>query len=183
MLSIKTELEAAIKKFESALNKEELGKGIARALNKTIAGVRTDVVKDVRKVYKLKAGDVRKTLNLYKANATRQEANMVSKDARLGLYKFAAKQNKRGTSAAIKDSRKTIAHAFIATMKNGHVGVFIRTDKRDANNRQIIEEIDSISIPYALNNESVAQTIYTSVSNRLANNLEHELSYILSKKN
>jgi hypothetical protein len=44
------------------------------------------------------------------------------------VHAYFPRQTKKGTSVEInKGARKVIAHAFIATMKSGHTGVFMRT--------------------------------------------------------
>jgi hypothetical protein len=42
------------------------------------------------------------------------------------LINYGAKQTKKGVTVRVKNGRTTLRHAFIATMPNGHKGVFER---------------------------------------------------------
>jgi hypothetical protein len=46
--------------------------------------------------------------------------------AQVTLINYGATQTKRGVSVCVKNGRKLLRHAFIATMPNGHKGVFER---------------------------------------------------------
>jgi hypothetical protein len=41
---------------------------VARSINRAVMGVRTDAIKEVRQVYNVKAGDVRKTFKIQRAS-------------------------------------------------------------------------------------------------------------------
>lgn len=103
---------------------------IARAVNKTQTGVRTDISKEVRKSHNIKAGAVRKQVKIYKMFATNLTAKTVTgvdaagravEGRGLGLPVIGysgLRQTGKGVTVKIKKSggRKLIPGAFVATM-------------------------------------------------------------------
>lgn len=191
-IKISTTIDEAIKAYKQILTDKEISVGVSRALNRTNAGVKTDSVKEIRKIYKIKAKDVRQAFSQNRATTDNLTATTTAKDKRLQAYYFNAKQNKKGVSIAVKDGRKTMSHAFIATMKNGVTLVFERfgnerkaTSGRYANTdikRQAVRSVRSVSIPYTLTNDVVDSGLTKSITTRLPTELKRQLDYILTKK-
>lgn len=93
----------------------------------------------------------------------------------------------------MKNGRKTIKHAFIATMESGQTGVFIR--KGTAPKRVItksgrlrysglpIRELFGPAIPDALANELVKKQLAQLVDRKFPAILEHEIAWAEGRKN
>ncbi len=104
-------------------------RAIMRGINRTLAGVRTDMTAETTAVLNVAAKTVRDTISLRKAYQYNLSADATSKGRPLPLVNFGARQTQTGVSVKVlKGSTRTaIKHAFIAAMKSGHKGVFWRT--------------------------------------------------------
>ena len=153
---------------------EMFPKAGARALNKVMKSAKVNASKNIREIYKMKAGDVKETMTIKKASTTKLTASLVTVGRRIALYLFNAKQNRSGVAITItKGGRKTITGAFIATMKNGHVGVFMRKGKT----RNPIGERYTISAPEMMGGKAVQEKINAFVDENLPKILSHEIEY------
>ena len=106
-------------------------RAISRALNKSAKSAKTAMVKAVREDMGLKARDVNKGLIFRASRPSRDPvAKIEISPFRVPLIKFGGTQLKRaGYKSRLKGGSGTIPHAFEATMKSGHVGVFKRAGK------------------------------------------------------
>lgn len=110
-------------------------RALVRTLNRGINSARTFMVQNIARETGLKSKDVRDALKLKEANATRLEASLGASLKRLMLIKFGARGPEpsrgrgRGVSYRLASSRHGNRHpnAFIATMRSGHRGVFVRS--------------------------------------------------------
>lgn len=106
-----------------------------RSMNRTIASARTDMSRVIAKDTGLKVGDVKDQLRVEQATVTRQVARLTIHGRRIPLIDFKARGPEpsrgrgRGVSAQLPGGRNRYKHAFIATMKSGHRGVFDRSSK------------------------------------------------------
>lgn len=115
-----------------ATMKADYPKIMTRALNKSLTGARFDFVTITREFANLKSKFIRDTAKLNKANWSKLSASLVAKSDSVPLLHYGAKQKGKGVSVnvLIDHPRTLIRHAFIATMKSGHKGVFWRKDVR-----------------------------------------------------
>ncbi len=110
--------EAAIRDALETLSRIENGfvRAYARALNKTAAGTRSDMVKLAREDYKYKAAAVRARTSVYKATWSDLQSSVKSTGGGGLLSDFAGtRQTKTGLSVNIKKSTglQRIRHAFL----------------------------------------------------------------------
>lgn len=91
------------------------------------------------------------------------------------LINYGATQTKTGVTVRVKNGRKTLKHAFIATMPNGHRGVFERTGAghkrvtkkgRSYTSGLSIRELYGPSIPDALSNDVVQKAMARLVADK-----------------
>ena len=106
-------------------------KVLTRAINKTLTGARTDMTDEAYQELNTTKTVIRSSIVVEKASW----ANLTGKTSRAGkplsLAKFTGTaQRVKGVSVKVLRSgkRSILGHAFIATMKSGHVGVFWRKD-------------------------------------------------------
>jgi hypothetical protein len=99
---------------------------VARAINHTIAKAKTGASRDIRGEYKVKAKDLSGKLAISKATRVSQTGMIRVSAKPLPIVSFGARQTRKGVSVKITGKRKVIKSAFIATMKSGHKGVFVR---------------------------------------------------------
>lgn len=126
--------EIDVKQFKQflALQKDESKKILSRAINKTLPGVRTDAVDEIYKVLALTKTTIRKYMTIKKSTANNLTGIFDVTGKPIPLINYQATSVKAGVSVRILrgESKTTVKHAFIATMKSGHRGVFWREDKR-----------------------------------------------------
>ena len=148
------------------------------AINKAMGKARVAASKEVRQVYNIKAGDIKKALNITRANSKKMYSNHIISGKRLLLSYFSPRQTKKGVTVRIKKSsgRKVVQGAFEATMKTGHKGVF----KRKGKSRLPIRELTTLDLPtmYDLRAERVFDKTISSEFNKI---FDHEFNYRLSK--
>lgn len=149
-------------------------KAAASALNKTAAQVKTQASRMIRERYNIKASDVNKTLTISRATQYRLQAALRSRGGRIPLIAFGARQVRQGTSVAVvRGQRKVVRHAFIATMRSGHRGVFMRKGKA----RLPIEEKKSLAVPQMLGTKAILQRIRDFYAMKLPEVFAHELEF------
>ncbi|MGE4292387.1 MAG: phage tail protein [Desulfovibrio sp.] len=168
----------------------DLPAAAARALNKTIKGLRTEVDAEVRARYAVKKKDVFSTMSVIKAHKRNPEARLRIKTARsIPLFRFAAtpkepreERPKKGVSGVsvrvlVSGGRKKLHKVFVAKMSSGHVGIFERTSKKSL---PIHELYGPTFLPY-LQRDAVDERITDRANERLWKNLEHEADRELKK--
>jgi hypothetical protein len=105
---------------------------LIRGLNRGIGAARTFLVKEIARDTGLKSGDVRSKLFLREATASLPVASLAASKKRLPLILFGARGPEpsrgkgRGVSYRLPGGRGRAPHAFLATMRSGHRGVFAR---------------------------------------------------------
>lgn len=104
-------------------------RAMVRAQNRGIKAGATVMVRAVAQDTGLKSGDVRKALPVKEATSARPEAQLAASLKRILLSRWHARQTGRGVSYRLKGGRGRHPHAFIRTMRSGHVGVFVRQGK------------------------------------------------------
>ena len=153
-------------------------KAITRSLNRTITGVRTAASRAVREELTLKAKDVNRELAVRRARRRDLEAALDISVTATGLIKFRARQTQRGTTVQVKrrGGRKRISHAFIAKMKSGHVGVFVR---RKGAGRLPIGERFSTAVGQFLDDERVLSELGDGAQVRFTKELSSQVDFLL----
>ena len=103
-----------------------------RALNRAIASANVAMVRVIANDLGVKQGVVRDRIKIQQATPDRLTARLYANAKRIPLIDFGAKgpepSRGRGRGVTVKtgSGRRTIANAFIATMRSGHRGVFQR---------------------------------------------------------
>lgn len=160
-------------------------KAVVRAMNRTIDQVKTEGSKQMRARYGFKASTVKDTMITYKANGTRLQATLRSRGRRTRLIDMSARQTAKGVSVKIGKTRKLIKGAFIATMKSGHIGVFIREPGTEVGKRgkpiikRKFKELYTIAIPEALGSADIMSALKAKAADVFPKRLEHEINWLL----
>ncbi len=175
----------------------EQQKAVVRALNKTAISARAEASKEVRLAgYNLKASAIKASFSIKKANADNLVVVLKATGSPIALINYGANQTKAGVSFKVKAGRQVMRHAFIATMKNGHVGVFERVGNariKGAKGSKIlmngkrgranlpIKELYGPSIPDTLGNSVVSKAIMKKINETFPKILAAELNFISLK--
>ena len=108
---------------------------VMRSINRTLPGVRTDMVAIARREYTVKAKAARKNIDIRKALKTRLSGGVTSTGKPIPLINFDVRPNrpspKRKTPymvEVIRGQKKPLKHGFVAKMDSGHKGVFERPE-------------------------------------------------------
>ena len=124
------ELDAALREYPKRATRATV-----RAMNRAITSGRALMVQRIAADTGLKSGDVRKAMTLRNATAQRLEARLGVGLKRIPLEAFNAqgpfpsRGKGRGVSYRLRGGRGRIANAFLAQMRSGHRGVFVRSGK------------------------------------------------------
>lgn len=191
---LKLNVSADIKGITASLTKYvgEQQQAVIRALNKTAQQARTAAAAEVRTAgYNIKASAIKNSFSIDKARRGRLVAVLRATGRPIALINYGARQNKGGVSVQVKTGRQVLRHAFIATMPNGHKGVYQRTGKehkkviRNGHSRRTglpIKELFGPSIPQSLANDSVEKALMKKIREKFPQILRHELAFIISKR-
>ena len=186
------DIVAAITKIAADQNK-----AVRRALNKTAISARADASKQIRDAgYNIKASAIKSSFSLRKATDRCLEVVLVSTGKPIALINFSARPTRSGVSFNIKGSRHVMRHAFIASMSNGHIGVFERIgiarikgakgSRIGKNNKPLranlpVRELFGPSIPGTLANPLVQDAIMRKIKEKFPQILKAELNFITLK--
>jgi len=176
-----------------------MGKVQSRAVNKSLTTVRAAAVDLLYAELNLRKTDIRNSFAIYKASYTAPSGSVVSSSRPVPLAKFVGTRQLargRGVSVQIKrtGSREVLRHAFMGTMKSGHVGVFERESYTKRPYREFfpyaklperfrlpIEEMFSLRITDEYGKEAILGQVMQRAGEVYQSNFEHELDYELSR--
>lgn len=162
-------------------------KAVSTALRKSLRNAKKEAVKKVRERYTIrKAGYVSRTIKMKVENMTgilssKGPVNDLSyfKTNHKTVPKRRPPKGKYLYSQVVKGQGGTIAHAFLAKMKSGHVGVFQRAGHGASNASLPISKLAGPSTPQMLGSPSVTEFIAKKMLERMDKNLEHEIDAFL----
>lgn len=174
-----TNLEAVAERLGEFRNKAP--NAAANALNRSLTNVSSNLKKEVRAKYHVKAGDIQKTLKIKRASAAKLSAEVRSTGSPISLEKFKVSPKtvnpRRKTQLKIaikKNGTKQILGAFIADV-NGN-----KVFKRVGKNRLPIDKLFGPSVPQMADEEGVVDVVNTKAAETYEQRLEHEINRILS---
>ncbi len=152
------------------------------AIKRSMRGAKAEAVNEVADRYYAKKSDIKKATTV---RVSKMAAELASTGRVTGLQKFRTKPNTPRQQIAYTKRKKylyanvvkgeggTIAHAFVARMSSGHVGVFQR--RSDGS----LRELYGPSIPQAMTRPEVSDRILRGLEQRLAKNVDHEVNAFL----
>jgi hypothetical protein len=191
---LKLDVRADVKGITTSLTRYvgEQQKAVVRALNKTAMQARTAAAAEVRGAgYNIKSSAIKSSFSIQKASRGKLVVVLKSTGRPVALINYGARQGKNGVSVQVKAGRTVLRHAFIATMQNGHKGVFERTGKTHKkvkrNGKVVrtglpIKELFGPSIPQSLANDAVQKALMKKIREKFPQILKHELAFVASKR-
>ena len=171
-----------------------LEKAAARAINKSLTSTRAEMVRQVRGDYAIKAKSVRDALAIHRASWSRL-TGQIRGDGSPGIplkefantkkvpstkrLKSGGYRPKAGIPVTIRKDKGKIAAkgVFLAKMKSGHVGAFIRPEAGS----RYIKEVYGPSAIKLLGSDRYDEAITDYGQEQLDKNLRHEAKRILEK--
>jgi len=177
-------LTSDIAKIHTLLSHIENGapRAINGALNRTIDGVRTDIVNQVKNNYDIKPTKIRAALKVTHSKPATLQASVNAKGEKIPLVQFRVSPNKPGQQSddgirvSVKRSGgKQLPNAFVASA-NGRVGVFERIDK----SRLPIKELNGPAVAQMVNEPTIQKYILDGAGERFSKRADHEIDRLLS---
>lgn len=156
---------------------------IARGINRSAGSAQTVAVRELSRDLGARAKDVRDNLRLKPARAQDLSATLTATGRRIPLISFHARGPEpsrgrgRGVTYRIRGGPQRLPHAFIATMRSGHRGVFRRAEVR----RLPIIELFGPSIPLVFARRAIRNAILGRYAEVLPGNLKHEIEFELRR--
>lgn len=187
---------AEVRKALARLDGSEANKAMARGINKTMTGVRTDGVKIIKDHYVLTASAIRKSWNIRKALFRDPHGVVSSKGTFIRLKEFGARQTQTGVSVKVlrKGPRKVVKHAFFATLKQNKQVYWRKwSGPRKAKKpgmaygklplayRFPVKALYGPRVQDYLGDPQVIGTLTKLAGQRLSKNMAHEVDYLLGK--
>ncbi|MBQ7544919.1 MAG: phage tail protein [Synergistaceae bacterium] len=178
-------LERAVSNLRSV--QSQMPQALARAVNRTTDGLRTDAVKETHKKYFVSAKDVRASISFRKATAGSLMGAMVSKGKRHSLadYQLTPNRPQSGRKAALKGAvkreggLKPLGPAFLIKRAGGRYFPFYRVGSGSGNRYKGIQSLISPSMPQIIKNEETLRVMEQGAQERFAKRVDHEISLIL----
>lgn len=191
---INVDARDAIKKLNSQfghVSNDKRKLAIARAINHTMAKIKTQSSREIRNIYALDAKTVNEALKHVKADRLTLTGKVIAKGRPIPLAKFRARQTKKGVTLEIKKGRrKFLPGVFIVSLKSGHTGVMFR-GKYSGRNMQRrknrikptgpdlpISEMKGVSVPKSLANDIVIKSLTKGINEMFPQRLTHEIKRI-----
>lgn len=166
----------------------------ATALNVVARKARTAASKEIRQKYKIRAKDIGKATVVTRAHQNNLQAAVIATGRPLPIMAFNPRFSKKGVTVNIMGKRKRFAHAFKATMKSGHIGVFVRgqykSGKLVARPKRVrpprehdnpITEVRTVSVPTAFSNDVVIRHLMSKIETELPKELARAFNYFAGK--
>lgn len=144
-----------------------------RALNRTVSTVRTATSRALAQDTGLPQKLIRPRLAVERATFTRQQATLSITGRRLPLIAFGARQTRTGVTYRLPGGRGRAPHAFLSTMRSGHLGVF----QRRGLPRLPIVELFGPSLPQVIRKH--LPDLRRVGEAALQTNLAHEIDFLL----
>lgn len=153
---------------------------ISNALNRGMANVNTNIKREVRKEYHIRAGDVNATLTKIRASRGSLSAGVLSKGHLIGLDKF------KISPKTVNPKRKTPITAAVKKSGGGKLGSAFPADingmkifRRSGKSRLPINRLFGPSVPQMLDNEGMVHEIERQGQETFEKRLDHEINRIL----
>lgn len=190
---IRVDVRDAISKLNSEfgyLSNDKRNLAVARAINHTMAKVKTRIVREIKSVYDIPNKYLNDALSLRKADRLTLTGMVKAKGRPLPLIALRARQVGSGVSVLGLHGRKIIPGVFIALMPGGKRGVFVRGKYssgriarrkhrvRQSGNDLPIGELKGVSVPRAMKNKNILRNVSASIQTMFPERLRHELQHI-----
>ena len=175
------------------LGPQQTDRAVASALNRVSAMGKTVASREIRGRYRITKKMLDARMGTTKAGARHLRSTIWSQGAPLPLRLFKYRQVKKGVKVTVTGRPTLIPGAFVATMKNGHRGVFARgrydgSGFRFRKNRLSkgksdlpITAMHTVSQGPMFSHPTVIAPVVDQIERMLPVRIEHELNWLLSK--
>jgi hypothetical protein len=165
-VSVQIDLEPA-HRLLPFLRPGDFGEVAALALNDTAKNAVVEAAQKLRPLLGIPSADIKAAFGIEPATANHLEAALVVGGRPIPLAQFKPHETTTGVSVSIGGKQEAYAHAFLATMRTGHRGVFRRRTTR----RLPIFEVYGPSVHGMLARRDVLPPLCEDMRDRLIKNL------------
>lgn len=160
--------------FDQLKNSDkQLEKALYFAKNRALNTVKTELARGVPKKYDTKQKTIR---DRTRVNKNAGEVSVTGSPIRLFKFRVTPTSPRREiVTASVKRVRKSLPHAFVAQMRNGHIGIF----ERSTESRYPISQLYSVSAAQMAGNEEVLEGAMERASIVFDERLSHEIGRLL----
>lgn len=160
--------------FDQLKNSDkQLEKALYFAKNRALNTVKTELARGVPKKYDTKQKTIR---DRTRVNKNTGEVSVTGSPIRLFKFRVTpTSPRKQLVTASVKRAKKSLPHAFVQQMTNGHIGIFERVGK----SRYPIRQLYSVSAPQMAGNEEVLEGAMERASIVFDERLSHEIGRLL----
>ena len=158
-------------------------RAFSNSINRGLSRVKTTAMKRAKEVYAVQSSALTAatTTRISKASTGNIAGYVSFSGFKLPLYKFNVTPKKPGTgkqvtASVMKNGGTTFEDAFVAEMKNGHMGVFERSGRK----RLPVEEIMGLSAAQMVGNAAVIEELEKEAQKVVDERLSHEIDRILN---
>lgn len=155
---------------------------LTSALNRTVTTVASNIKKEVRKEYNIKALDVTQSITKTKASRTKMTAMVASKGTPIPLDRFKLspravqpKRKKPIKAGVKKGGLKEVVGAFVSDL-NG-----IKVFQREGKKRLPVKRLYGPSVPQMLGSQEVVNRINQEGAVMFNNRMNHEIERLLNR--
>ncbi|MGH8519860.1 MAG: phage tail protein [Gammaproteobacteria bacterium] len=193
-IDVRADIERAVRSL-TEIQRAIVPKASARALNKTASQAKTQAAREIRTHYNISTRVIGRHIELSRATPATLVAALKATGDKLPVIAFQARQTKRGVTVQIKRGRRRlIPHAFIATLRSGHKGVFARGKYQGRSfvhrSKRVrpypkpdlpIAELHTVGVPQGFSNRVVLEALERKIRERFPPLLAHEIAFALSR--
>lgn len=160
--------------FDQLQNSDkQLEKALYFAKNRALNTIKTELARGVPKKYDTKQKTIR---DRTKVNTDAGEVSVTGSPIRLFKFRVTPTSPRREiVTASVKRARKSLPHAFVQQMSNGHIGIF----EREGRERYKIKQLYSVSAAQMAGNEEVLESAMERASIVFDERLSHEIGRLL----
>lgn len=183
MIDIKTNIDKFVNSTISDI-KQAIIKAETRANKRVATTVIKEFTNEVQKEYAIKDSGIKKELKISRGrneDGIHGAGAVITARGKRGiaLSRFLTRQTKKGVSFIVSRSkgRKVISGAFIAKMKSGHTGVYLRKGKT----RLPIDQRFGPDVKMLINTERMMKLHKVVINKTYPAYFKQELSYVLKK--
>lgn len=160
--------------FDQLQNSDkQLEKALYFAKNRALNTIKTELARGVPKKYDTKQKTIR---DRTRVNTDAGEVSVTGSPIRLFKFRVTPTSPRREiVTASVKRARKSLPHAFVQQMSNGHIGIFERPKK----SRYPIRQLYTVSAAQMAGNEEVLESAMERGSIVFDERLSHEIGRLL----
>lgn len=172
-------------------------KAVARALNRSLEGARTEAARLMKDRYTMKVSDFKKQFVIIKASPGNLVARVMTRGARSAITEFKhtpsspprqkgipVAARKKVTTEIVAGQTKGWSHAFLARMRSGHLGLWTRSEtEKTSKGKALIHEFFSLGVPHMFGYGPIIRRVVETASERLNKELDHQIQFFLSGGN